>query len=199
MNKWRALKVACGILVAVLAFRVFYFQELFFAFLLFTTAYLLLLLLVAVVLCLLYAYVRGVTYVAARASVRASHLAASSRASPVAGPHGHNNGPCAACLPAVIVLSVSWLDAGLAALLLVRCRPTPSGRRESPKGLEAPGQAELKPRPARALCGRPSGTGALSSQRSSMPGISSTVPNSWNSSRPAGARPSPSGNPCGQR
>src|SRR2546425_9462928 len=70
MNKWRALKVACGILVAVLAFRVFYFQELFFAFLLFTTAYLLLLLLVAVVLCLLYAYVRGVTYVAARASVQ---------------------------------------------------------------------------------------------------------------------------------
>src|SRR5260370_11839806 len=70
MNKWRALKVACGLLVAVLAFRVFYFQELFFAFLLFTTAYLLLLLLVAVVLCLLYAYVRGVTYVAARASVQ---------------------------------------------------------------------------------------------------------------------------------
>src|SRR2546425_12501017 len=70
MNKWRALKVACGILVAVLAFRVFYFQELFFAFLLFTTAYLLLLLLVAVVLCLLYAYVRGVTYVAAGASVQ---------------------------------------------------------------------------------------------------------------------------------
>src|SRR5216683_2248870 len=33
MNKWRALKVACGILVAVLAFRVFYFQELFFPFL----------------------------------------------------------------------------------------------------------------------------------------------------------------------
>src|SRR6266496_2103866 len=69
MNKWRALKVACGILVAVLAFRVFYFQELFFAFLLFTTAYLLLLL-VAVVLCLLYAYVRGVTYVAAHASAQ---------------------------------------------------------------------------------------------------------------------------------
>src|SRR6266568_1564911 len=58
MNKWRALKVACGILVAVLAF------------LLFTTAYLLLLLLIAVVLCLLYAYVRGVTYVAARASAQ---------------------------------------------------------------------------------------------------------------------------------
>src|SRR6266446_4471335 len=93
-----------------------------------------------------------------RECARASHLAASSRASPVAGPHGHNNGPCAACLPAVIVLSVSRLDAGLVAVLPVRCRSTPSGRRESPKGLEAPGQAELKPRPAGLLCaGGPSG------------------------------------------
>src|SRR6266702_3606306 len=98
----------------------------------------------------------------ARECARASHLAASSRASPLAGPHGHNNGPCAACLPAVIVLSVSWLDAGLATVLPVRCRSTPSGRRESPKGLEAPGQAELKPRPAGALCvGGLQGTGAF--------------------------------------
>ncbi|PYT47773.1 MAG: hypothetical protein DMG47_01030 [Acidobacteria bacterium] len=47
MTKWRALIAACGLLLAALAFRVFYIQELFFAFLLFAIAYLLLLLLVA--------------------------------------------------------------------------------------------------------------------------------------------------------
>ncbi len=49
MTKRRALICACGLLLAVLAFRVFFIQELFFAFLFFALAYLLLLLLVAVV------------------------------------------------------------------------------------------------------------------------------------------------------
>ena len=44
MLNWRALICACGLLVAVLAFRVFYIQELFFAFLFFAILFLLLLL-----------------------------------------------------------------------------------------------------------------------------------------------------------
>ena len=66
MTKRRALICACGLLLAVLAFRVFYIQELFFAFLFFALAYLLLLLLVAVVFCTLYLYARGMTYLAVR-------------------------------------------------------------------------------------------------------------------------------------
>ena|SRR5437879_470647 len=68
MIKWRALIGACGLLLAALAFRVFYIQELFFAFLLFAIAYLLLLLLVAAVFCALYVYARGMAYLAVRIS-----------------------------------------------------------------------------------------------------------------------------------
>ena len=70
MTKRRALICACGLLLTVLAFRVFYIQELFFAFLFFTLAYLLLLLAVAVIFCLLYLYARGMTYLAVRISAQ---------------------------------------------------------------------------------------------------------------------------------
>jgi len=70
MTKRRALICACGLLLAVLAFRVFFIQELFFAFLFFALAYLLLLLLVAVVFCALYLYARGMTYLAVRISAQ---------------------------------------------------------------------------------------------------------------------------------
>jgi hypothetical protein len=70
MAKQRALIGACGLLLAVLAFRVFYIQELFFAFLFFALAYLLLLLLVAIVFCTLYLYARGMTYLAVRISAQ---------------------------------------------------------------------------------------------------------------------------------
>ncbi len=70
MTKRRALICACGLLLAVLALRVFFIQELFFAFLFFALAYLLLLLLVAVVFCTLYLYARGMTYLAVRISAQ---------------------------------------------------------------------------------------------------------------------------------
>jgi hypothetical protein len=70
MTKRHALICACGLLLAVLAFRVFYIQELFFAFLFFALAYLLLLLLVAVAFCALYLYARGMTYLVVRISAQ---------------------------------------------------------------------------------------------------------------------------------
>jgi hypothetical protein len=70
MTKRRALICACGLLLSVLAFRVFYIQELFFAFLFFALAYLVLLLLVAVVFCSLYLYARGMTCLAVRISAQ---------------------------------------------------------------------------------------------------------------------------------
>ena len=70
MNKRRVLKWACGLLVAVFALRLFYFQELFFAFLIFAGAYVILLMLVAVALCLWNLYARGMVYLAGRVSVQ---------------------------------------------------------------------------------------------------------------------------------
>ena len=70
MTKQRALIGACGLLLAVLAFRLFYVQELFFAFLFFALAYLLLLLVVAVVFCVVYLYARGMTYLAVSISAQ---------------------------------------------------------------------------------------------------------------------------------
>ena len=61
---------AYGFLLAALAYRVFYIQELFFAFLLFAIAFLLLLLLVVAVFCALYVYARGMTYLALRISAQ---------------------------------------------------------------------------------------------------------------------------------
>ncbi len=70
MFNWRALICACGLLVAVLAFRFFYIQELFFAFLFFAIAFLCLLLMAAAVFCLLYVYVKGTTFLAVRVSAQ---------------------------------------------------------------------------------------------------------------------------------
>ncbi len=64
----RALIAACGLLVAVLASRVFYFQELFFAFLLFAAAYLIFLVLAAVAVGLWLLYARGVVSLATHAA-----------------------------------------------------------------------------------------------------------------------------------
>jgi len=68
MTKWRALIGAC--VLAALAYRVFYIQELFFAFLLFAIAFMLLLLMVAAIFCALYVYARGMTYLALRISAQ---------------------------------------------------------------------------------------------------------------------------------
>ncbi len=73
MLNWRALICACGLLVAVLAFRVFYIQELFFAFLFFAIVFLLLLLMAAAVFCVLYAYAKGMAYLAVRISAQEHH------------------------------------------------------------------------------------------------------------------------------
>src|SRR6266849_2068422 len=64
----RALLAACGLLAAVLASRVFYFQELFFAFLLFAAAYLIFLVLAALAVGFWFLYARGVVYLASRAA-----------------------------------------------------------------------------------------------------------------------------------
>ncbi len=70
MLNWRALIGACGLLVTVLAFRFFYIQELFFAFLFFAILFLLLLLMAAAVFCVLYVYVKGMTFLAVRVSAQ---------------------------------------------------------------------------------------------------------------------------------
>src|SRR4029077_4546101 len=69
----RALIGACGLLVAVLAFRFFYIQELFFAFLLFAIVFAILLLMAASVFCLLYLYAKGMAYLVVRVSAEGHH------------------------------------------------------------------------------------------------------------------------------
>ena len=69
----RALIATCGLLVAVLASRVFYFQELFFAFLFFAAAYLVFLVLAALAVGLWLLYARGVVYLATRAAEQGHH------------------------------------------------------------------------------------------------------------------------------
>src|SRR5258706_13191614 len=66
MLNWRALICACGLLVAVLAFRVFYIQELFFAFLFFAILFLLLLLMAAAVFCVFYVDAKGMAFLPLR-------------------------------------------------------------------------------------------------------------------------------------
>lgn len=66
--RWRALIAACGLLAAVLASRVFYFQELFFAFLLFAAVYLVFLVLAALALGFWWLYARSVVFLASRAA-----------------------------------------------------------------------------------------------------------------------------------
>jgi len=59
------LIAACGLLVTVLAWRVFYFQELFFAFLLFAGVFFILLLLACIVTGVWMLYAKAVMYLAA--------------------------------------------------------------------------------------------------------------------------------------
>ncbi|HKW33572.1 MAG TPA: hypothetical protein VJN92_11245 [Candidatus Acidoferrum sp.] len=68
-TKQRTLKlllVACGVLATVLAFRSFYFQELFFAFLLFAIVFLVLLLVAGVGVGVWMLYARAVVFLATR-------------------------------------------------------------------------------------------------------------------------------------
>jgi hypothetical protein len=67
-TKRRALMAACGLLVTVLASRVFYFQELFFAFLFFAMVYFILLLVVGLAFGLWFLYARAVVYLAVHAA-----------------------------------------------------------------------------------------------------------------------------------
>lgn len=72
-TKRRALMTAGGLTLAALAFRVFYFQELFFAFLLFAIAFVILLLMAALALGLWLLYARGVAYLATRTVKQGKH------------------------------------------------------------------------------------------------------------------------------
>lgn len=72
-TKRRALMTAGGLTVAVLASRVFYFQELFFAFLLFAIGFVILLLMAALALGLWLLYARGVVYLATRTAKQGKH------------------------------------------------------------------------------------------------------------------------------
>jgi hypothetical protein len=67
------LMAACGLLVAVRASQVFYFQELFFAFLLFAAGFVILLLAAALAVGLWFLYARGVIYLAARTVEQGHH------------------------------------------------------------------------------------------------------------------------------
>jgi hypothetical protein len=72
--KWRALTVTCCLLAVVLASRVFYFQELFFAFLLFAALFLFFLFAAGLAFGLWFLYARLVVYLAVRA-VKQGHQA----------------------------------------------------------------------------------------------------------------------------
>ncbi len=67
------LMAACGLLAAVRASRVFYFQELFFAFLLFAIGFLTLLLMAALAVGVWLLYARGVVYLATRTMKEGKH------------------------------------------------------------------------------------------------------------------------------
>src|SRR6266478_2448357 len=73
MLNWRALICACGLLVAVLALRVFYIQELFFALLFFAILFLLLLLLAARLFCVLPSYAKVIPYSTVRITAQGHH------------------------------------------------------------------------------------------------------------------------------
>jgi len=64
--KRRTLIALCGLPVLVLAFQSFYFQELFFAFLLFAMAFLVLLVMAGIAVAAWIVYARAVVYVATR-------------------------------------------------------------------------------------------------------------------------------------
>lgn len=72
-TKQRALLAAIGFLVAIIVWKVFYFQELFFALLLFAVGFLLLLLAAGLLYGLWFAYSRTVIYLASRAVDEGHH------------------------------------------------------------------------------------------------------------------------------
>ena len=67
------LMVACGVLATVLASQIFYFQELFFAFLLFAIGFLILLLMAALAVGVWLLYARGLVYLATRTVKQGRH------------------------------------------------------------------------------------------------------------------------------
>jgi hypothetical protein len=67
------LMAAFGLLAAVRASRVFYFQELFFAFLLFAIGFLILLLMAGLAVCVWLLYARGVVYLVTRTVKQGQH------------------------------------------------------------------------------------------------------------------------------
>ena len=81
--KWRTLKVllvACGIPATVFAFRSFYFQELFFAFLLFAIVFLILLLMAGAAVGVWMLYARAVVYLATRTARQGQRALPAARA-----------------------------------------------------------------------------------------------------------------------
>src|SRR6266567_6873528 len=70
---WIALLVACGLPVVVRALRVFYFQELFFAFLLFGIMFLMLVVMAGLAVGVWLLYARGVVYLATRTVKQGRH------------------------------------------------------------------------------------------------------------------------------
>lgn len=76
----KVLLIACGIPATVLAFRSFYFQELFFAFLLFAMAFSVLLLMAAIAVGVWMLYARAVVYLAARTARQGQRALPATRA-----------------------------------------------------------------------------------------------------------------------
>ena len=73
MSWRRTLIGVCAILAAILAYRSFYFQELFFAFLLFAMAFLILLLMAAIGVGIWMLYARAVVFLATRTAQQGRH------------------------------------------------------------------------------------------------------------------------------
>lgn len=76
----KLLLVACGIPATFLAFRSFYFQELFFAFLLFAMAFAILLLMAAIAVGVWMLYARAVVYLATRTAKQGQRALPAARA-----------------------------------------------------------------------------------------------------------------------
>lgn len=76
----KVLLVACGFPATVFAFRSFYFQELFFAFLLFALAFAVFLLMAAIAVGVWMLYARAVTYLATRTAQQGQRALPATRA-----------------------------------------------------------------------------------------------------------------------
>ena len=76
----RSLIAVCGLVITVLAFRSFYFQELFFAFLLFAMAFLVVLLMAAIAVGLWMLYAHAVVYLATQTARQGRRAVPATRA-----------------------------------------------------------------------------------------------------------------------